>query len=84
MTVKERTRRPAVGARRAGYLVSVVINGLLLTGIHGLPGWRSVPFLAGETGQVLGASPSRWWSAWSPALPASGTTPSGSPRSAGW
>ncbi|QXV56503.1 hypothetical protein CVV72_05370 [Amycolatopsis sp. TNS106] len=34
--------------------MSVVINGLLLIGIHAGPGWRAVPFLTDETDQVLG------------------------------
>ena len=39
------TRRSAV-ARRFGYVIGSVVNGVLLYGINVAPGWRSLPFLA--------------------------------------
>ncbi|TXN30696.1 hypothetical protein [Lacisediminihabitans profunda] len=41
-------------ARRVGYALAVVINGLLLYGINVWPGWRVLPFLTEETTLVLG------------------------------
>lgn len=47
-------RRPGrVGARRAGYVVAVAINGLLLFGINVSPGWPVVPFLTPDMADVL-------------------------------
>lgn len=47
-------RRPGrVGARRAGYVVAVAINGLLLFAINVTPGWSVVPFLTSDMADVL-------------------------------
>ncbi|ANC29711.1 hypothetical protein [Isoptericola dokdonensis] len=47
--------RPAVGSRRAGYLVGAAVQVLLLVGLHGWPGWESAPFLTARTVEVLPA-----------------------------
>ena len=46
--------RPARGARRVGYVVSVVVNAALLVAVNGWPGWEVLPFLTADTRQVLG------------------------------
>ncbi|MEQ6903764.1 hypothetical protein [Nocardioides sp. YIM 152588] len=45
--------RPAQTARRAGYVVAIVVNLVVLFLIHGWPGWDAVPFLSPETTEVL-------------------------------
>ena len=47
-------RRPRPAGRRAGYLVAVVVNAVLLFILNGQPGWQAVPFLTSATSQVLG------------------------------
>ena len=47
-------RRPRPAGRRAGYLVAVVVNAVLLFVLNGQPGWQAVPFLTSATTQVLG------------------------------
>jgi hypothetical protein len=47
-------RRPSPGTRRAGYVVAAVVNAAMLYVINVWPGWQAVPFLTGETRQVLG------------------------------
>ena len=47
-------RRPAVGARRAGYIVAVLVNAALLCAVNVWPGWEAVPFLASSTRLVIG------------------------------
>ncbi len=54
MAVKEKPRRPSAGARRAGYLIGALVNGLMLIAVNGWPGWQAVPFLTGETQRVAG------------------------------
>ncbi|MFD8496094.1 hypothetical protein [Amycolatopsis sp. NPDC059657] len=54
MTRKDKPRRPSAGARRTGYVISALLNGLLLVAVNGWPGWEAVPFLTGATLQVLG------------------------------
>ncbi len=50
-----RTRsRPAPAARRAGYVIAVVVNVVLLWLVDVSPGWQAVPFLTPETEQVIG------------------------------
>ncbi|MBL0886281.1 hypothetical protein [Myceligenerans indicum] len=45
--------RPSAAARRTGYLVTVLIEVIMLGLIHLWPGWESVPFLTAQTGEVL-------------------------------
>ncbi|MFZ2529198.1 MAG: hypothetical protein WAX14_16335 [Rhodococcus sp. (in: high G+C Gram-positive bacteria)] len=40
--------------RRAGYVVAIVVNAVLLYAINGWPGWDAVPFLTDDTTVVLG------------------------------
>ena len=47
-------RRPAVGARRAGYLVAVLVNAAMLYAVNVWPGWESVPFLTEGMRLVIG------------------------------
>lgn len=54
MTVTAARRRPPVAARRAGYVVSVLVNIALLYVVNGWPGWEAVPFLTQDTQQVMG------------------------------
>ena len=42
-------RRPRPASRRAGYLVAVVVNAVLLFVLNGQPGWQVLPFLTSET-----------------------------------
>lgn len=47
-------RTESATARRVGYALAVLINGLLLSGVNVWPGWRVLPFLTEDTRQVLG------------------------------
>jgi hypothetical protein len=47
-------RRPAVAARRAGYVVAVVVNAALLYVFNVWPGWQALPFLTQDTQLVTG------------------------------
>ncbi len=47
------TKRPSVAARRAGYVISVLVNVALLLGINVWPGWDVLPFLTNDFTQVL-------------------------------
>ncbi len=50
-----RTRsRPAPAARRAGYVIAIVVNAVLLWLVDVSPGWQAVPFLTPQTEQVIG------------------------------
>jgi len=42
------------GARRGGYVLSVLINAVLIYLLDAHPGWRAVPFLTPATAQVIG------------------------------
>lgn len=42
-----------LAARRTGYVFGAGVNAVLLVLINGWPGWTAVPFLTGETAQVL-------------------------------
>lgn len=53
MTLTAPERTSATG-RRAGYVVAVVVNALMLYAVNGWPGWDAVPFLTDATPQVLG------------------------------
>lgn len=52
MTTVETKRQPKPGTR-AGYVVAVAINAVLLWLIHVWPGWDAVPFLTADFEQVL-------------------------------
>lgn len=54
MTTSVRKRRPSVRTRRAGYLVGVVLNGVLLILVNAWPGWDVLPFLTPAFPTVLG------------------------------
>lgn len=47
-------RRPAVAARRVGYLIAVLVNVALLIVVNVIPGWRELPFLTPDTAEVIG------------------------------
>jgi peptidoglycan biosynthesis protein MviN/MurJ (putative lipid II flippase) len=47
------TRRPSTASRRAGYVIAVAINAVLLWLIHAWPGWDAVPFLTADFDTVL-------------------------------
>lgn len=49
-----RRRQRSHASRRGGYLVSIVINGVLLYLLNAHPGWQSMPFLTPATAQVIG------------------------------
>jgi hypothetical protein len=58
-TTRDRKQRPAgrqrsQGARRGGYVVSILINAVLIYLLDAHPGWRAVPFLTPATAQVIG------------------------------
>jgi hypothetical protein len=46
-------RRPGTAKRRLGYTVAIIVNAALLGAVNGWPGWQSVPFLGGETAEVI-------------------------------
>ena len=46
--------RPGPAARRSGYVVAAVVNGLVLYLVNRRPGWDALPFLTPQTTQVLG------------------------------
>lgn len=54
MTRTAPTRRQSVAARRAGYVIAIVINATLLYVVNVWPGWQAVSFLTEDTRQVLG------------------------------
>jgi len=41
------------GARRAGYVVAVAVNAVLLYLINGRPGWEALPFLTADMAKAL-------------------------------
>jgi hypothetical protein len=47
-------RRQSQAQRRGGYVVSILINAVLLFLLDAHPGWRAVPFLTPATAQVIG------------------------------
>jgi hypothetical protein len=53
-TVGRGRRRASRGSRRAGYVVSILLNLAVLYAINTWPGWDAVPFLTGETADVIG------------------------------
>lgn len=46
--------RPTPAARRAGYVVAIVVNAALLYLVNRWPGWEAVPFLTDTTVLVIG------------------------------
>ena len=46
-------RRPSTAGRRAGYVIAIVINAVLLWLIHVSPGWDAVAFLTADFQRVL-------------------------------
>jgi hypothetical protein len=46
-------RRPSIAARRFGYIVAAAVTVAIFNVINVWPGWREVPFLTDDTGQVL-------------------------------
>jgi hypothetical protein len=54
MTRTAPTRRQSVATRRAGYVIAIVINAMLLYVVNVWPGWQAVSFLTEDTRQVLG------------------------------
>jgi hypothetical protein len=53
MTITAVPKRPAVGARRAGYVVGVVVNAAILYGANVWPGWQVLPFLTQDMSTVM-------------------------------
>ncbi|MDV3296332.1 MAG: hypothetical protein LOY01_11050 [Brachybacterium paraconglomeratum] len=51
---RRRRSRPDVVARRTGYAVAAAFQVAMLWSVNVWPGWEAVPFLTGETTQVLG------------------------------
>jgi hypothetical protein len=49
-----RSPRPTPAARRAGYVVAVVVNAAMLYLANRWPGWEAVPFLTDATVLVIG------------------------------
>ncbi|MCK6209003.1 hypothetical protein KZX45_00400 [Georgenia sp. EYE_87] len=47
--------RPAVGARRLGYTIAVVVNAAMLYAVNVVPGWEVLPFLTADTAAVIPA-----------------------------
>ncbi|WP_298460861.1 hypothetical protein [uncultured Cellulomonas sp.] len=48
-----RRPRPSPAVRRTGYVVSVLVNVLMLLAVTVWPGWQVLPFLSPQTTQVL-------------------------------
>ena len=51
---RPRSSRPTPAARRAGYVVAVVVNAAMLYLVNRWPGWEAVPFLTDTTVLVIG------------------------------
>jgi hypothetical protein len=47
-------RQRSVAARRGGYVVSILINAVVIYLLDAQPGWRALPFLTPATAQVIG------------------------------
>jgi hypothetical protein len=55
MTLTETaSKRPAVGDRRVGYVVAVLVNAAVLYAVNMWPGWQALPFLTEDMRLVLG------------------------------
>lgn len=48
-------KRPGVGSRRFGYLMTIVVDAVLLYAANRRPGWEALPFLTRQTVLVLGS-----------------------------
>jgi hypothetical protein len=53
LTASARRSRQSVGARRAGYLVGIIVGAVLLLVLNVWPGWQALPVLTSATTQVL-------------------------------
>ena len=53
--VARRKARPSLAARRAGYVVAVLVNAAILYAVNRTPGWDAVPFLTAQTQDVIPA-----------------------------
>ena len=51
---RRRRSRPGPVARRTGYAVAAALHVAMLWAVNVWPGWEAVPFLTGETTEVLG------------------------------
>lgn len=54
MTEATERRRQLAGARRTGYALALVINGVVLYLVNIWPGWQALQFLTDDTAEVLG------------------------------
>ena len=55
MTLTETaSKRHAVGDRRVGYVVAVLVNAAVLYAVNVWPGWQALPFLTEDMRLVLG------------------------------
>ncbi|GAA2156634.1 hypothetical protein GCM10009844_45060 [Nocardioides koreensis] len=45
--------RRSRSARRVGYAIAVLVNAAVLYGANRWPGWEEIPFLTGDTAQVM-------------------------------
>jgi hypothetical protein len=55
MSVSESPTRATTAARKAGYVIAVLVNVGLLLAVNVWPGWDVVPVLTGDTRLVLSA-----------------------------
>ena len=53
MPADSRAPRPSPATRRAGYVIAVVVNAVLLYLVNVRPGWQAVPFLTADMSLVL-------------------------------
>lgn len=54
MTVTQTRKRPTQASRRAGYVIGILVNLVMLYAINVWPGWEVLPFLTAELTLVLG------------------------------
>jgi hypothetical protein len=54
MTLTAVPKRPVTAARRAGYVVAVLVNAAILYAVNLWPGWQALPFLTDDVSLVLG------------------------------
>ena len=54
MPLDASAHRPPAATRRVGYLVAIALITAVLIILNGAPGWQAIPFLTGDTSQVLG------------------------------
>ena len=53
-SARRTSHRPGAASRRAGYVVAVGVNALLLYLLNRNPGWQSVPFLTDAMSRAIG------------------------------